>query len=364
MKAHTNAVRSRRPRVPRDRYRATARTAGVRARMRRPLIAFHAVILVIAAGFVIFTGPLVGSALDSAGRQLGESVGNVFPALEGGGKKLDLPTTGGNVGAEPVVQGLPDFTRDAQLQIAGRVPSFAVVPGRTVEIVVNGSVIGTVPLDQSGAFGSPAVLKDGANVVGVTLFSGTDVVARSSYTVVLDRTPPSLALTRPTNNATIDGPNVVVEGRAEVGATVSVNGQNVVPGPDGTFSTTFTASPGPLPITVVARDRAGNETTAKSSVTLRAQTTFAPAAVVVTLDRSKVRPGEAVTALILVTENGQPKSNVQVTLSVGVITIGTAFTDSSGVARIGFAAPPNEGDASVVVLAAGAAGRAPLTVAR
>ena len=47
-----------------------------------------------------------------------------------------------------------------------------------------------------------------------------------------------------------------------------------------------------------------------------------------------------------------------------VITIGSAVTDSTGIARISFAAPPNEGDASVVVLAAGTSGRATLTVAK
>ncbi|MEK7862126.1 MAG: hypothetical protein AAB295_02555, partial [Chloroflexota bacterium] len=55
---------------------------------------------------------------------------------------------------------------------------------------------------------------------------------------------------------------------------------------------------------------------------------------------------------------------VRISLSVGVITIGSARTDASGVARIGFAAPPNEGDAAVVVLANGASGRATLTVAK
>ncbi len=324
---------------------------------------FDITVLAIAVAFAWVSAPLVGAAFDVGVRQLSESVTNVFPTLEGT-KRLDLPSTVGSVGAEPVVAALPDFTREPQLQISGRVPSFAIAPGRTVEIVVNGTVIATVPLDEAGLFAAPAVLKDGPNAIGVTLFSGRDVIARSSYTVVLDRQPPSLSISRPGNNDTIEGPNVIVEGKAEAGATLTVNGQTVVAGPDGTFSATFTASAGSVSVTVVARDRAGNETTAKASVTVREKTTATPAAVTVSLDRSRVPPGGTVVAFILVTQNGQPKANELVTLSVGVITIGTAVTDSGGTARIGFAAPPNEGEASVVVLAAGAAGRAALTVAR
>ena len=361
-RAQTRAMRARRTPVERDRYRATARKAGVKPRLRRAPRALDAVVLGGAAAFVLLAGPFIGSAFDQGIRQLGESFGDVFPTTEG--KRIDLPTTGVVFGAEPVVSGLPDFTREPQLQIGGRVPSFAVGTGRMIEVVVNGAVIGTVKLDTSGTFAATATLKDGPNAIGVTLLSGTDVVARSSYTVVLDRQPPSLSITRPREGETITGSNVIVEGRTETGATVSVNAQTVVPGPDGAFSATLPSSPGPLAITIIARDRAGNESTVKGTVNVVAETTVAPTTVTVALDRSKVRPGEAVLAEIRVAENGRPKANVTVTLSVGVITIGTAVTDSGGIAHIGFAAPPNEGDAAVVVLAAGAAGRAPLTVAR
>jgi len=86
--------------------------------------------------------------------------------------------------------------------------------------------------------------------------------------------------------------------------------------------------------------------------------------VTVTLDRTKVRPGEIVGAQIRVTENGIPRIGVLATLSVGVVTIGSSATDAFGNTRISFAAPPNEGDAAVVVFAAGSSGRTVLTVAR
>jgi hypothetical protein len=309
------------------------------------------------------TGPLVSSGIADGLRQVAASVSESI-----GGKlgtaQIELPSGAGNVvGAEPVVNGLPDFTREALLQMSGRVPSFALAPGRGVEIVLNAVVVANAELDDTGTFAASLTLRDGANAIGLTLLSGKDVVARSAYTVTLDREPPTLQLLAPATGATVAGPNVVVQGKTEVGADVTVNGRFIVAGQDGSFSETFTPPVGPVAITVVARDRAGNETTAKSNVTLRAPTS-ATAAVTVTLDRARVRPGEIVVANIRVTENGVGKPNARATLSVGLFTIGSFATDAFGNARFGFAAPPNEGEAAVFVFAGGTSGRATLTVAR
>jgi hypothetical protein len=357
------AVRARRRRVPRDTYRATARAVGIAPRLRRRTLVLDAAILVVAGAFVIMTGPAVGSGVSEGVRQLTASL---TESLVGqlGSAQIELPGAAGSVGgAEPVVNGLPDFTQQTELQLSGRVPSFAVATGRSVEIVLNAAVVSNAGLDPSGTFGATLQLKDGANAIGVTLLSGRDVIARSAYTVTLDRQPPTLEVIGPTSGTTVDGPNVVVQGKAELGATVTVNGRTSVTGLDGSFSESFTPQPGPVEITVVARDRAGNETTAKSNVTLRAPTTAATV-VSVSLERARVRPGETVVAQIRVTENGRPRPGTRVTLAVGLVTIGSFSTDALGNARFGFAAPPNEGDAAVIVFAGGASGSTSLTVAR
>ena len=320
-----------------------------------------AAILALAVGFLLITGPIIGRAVSDGVRQITSSVGTLGQLGSG---QIELPSGGGNVsGSEPVVNGLPDFTRDTELQLSGRVPSLAMASGRSVEIVLNAAVIANAQPDDTGAFGATLTLRDGANAIGLTLLSGKDVIARSAYTVILDRQPPTLDVIGPVNGATVDGPNVVVQGKAEVGATVTVNGRTVVPGQDGSFSETFTPATGAVAITVVARDRAGNETTVKSNVTLK-PAVVSTALVTVTLDRTKVKPGETVVAQIRVTENGVPKIGTLVTLSVGVFTVGSFATDGSGNARFGFAAPPTEGEAAVFVFAAGTSGRATLTVAR
>lgn len=354
---------ARRPPVPRERYRAVARGTGVQARLRRPMRALDAAILVAAALFVLVATPRVAGAVGTGVDDFGSRLAALFPALQGS-RPIELPSGGGSVTTDPVALDLPDFTREPALALRGRVPTFALVSGRTVEISLNGVLAATVTPDAEGLFAAPLTLRDGPNAIAFTLVAGKDVIARSSYTIVLDRQPPTLTVTKPRAGDAVDGPNVVVQGAAEAGATVIVNERQIVAAQDGSFTDTFSAAPGSLTVIVIARDRAGNETKVTTPVTVRTGATAAPLVVVVTLDNARVRPGQFVTASIRVTANGVPKADELVSLSVGVVPIGSARTDASGTARIAFAAPPNEGEASVVVLASGASGRATLTVAK
>jgi hypothetical protein len=307
--------------------------------------------------------PRVAGAVGSGMGDLVASIQTAIPLLQGQAN-IQLPAGGStSVGAAPVVEGIPQYTREPQLQIKGKVPSFAVQSGRILQIILNGSVIVANPLDPSGAFGAALALKEGSNAIAVTLLSDQDVVATSSYVVVLDRTPPTVTVSRPQPGSTLDSQNIIVQGTSEPGATITVNDHTVVTAPDGSFSDSFPATPGNVQITVVSRDRAGNETTQKISVVAIELPQTVTTTVSVTLDNAKVKPSQTVIATIRVMGPTGPRAGVPATLSVGIVTIGTAITDGTGTARIGFAAPPNEGEANVVVLAAGASGRAPLTIA-
>ncbi|MDQ2950773.1 MAG: DUF4175 domain-containing protein [Chloroflexota bacterium] len=348
--------------VEREHYRATARGAGVAPRLRRPPRAFDAAIVVLALIFVLFAAPQVGGVVGTGFDDLEAKLGEIFPTLQGS-KPIDLPS-GGTVGGDITAQNMPDYTREPKLRVAGRIPAFALAEGRTVEIVLNSALAATITPDADGSFAATITLRDGPNAIAVALISGRDQIASSSYTVVLDTLAPALAITRPAANATVEAPNIVVEGKGDAGVTITADGRTVLPAPDGSFSDTFAATPGARTITVVARDRAGNETTVKTVITVKAPASTGPLAIGVTLDKSSVKPGTFVLARIFVSSNGVPKADEQVTLSVGVITIGSARTNAQGIANIGFAAPTNEGDAAVVVLASGASGRATLTVAK
>jgi glucodextranase-like protein len=350
----------RRDPVSRDRYRAIARGAGVRGPARPRLV--HAALAVALALAALITLPRAAAAVATGLEQLVLQVQAAIPVLQGRGS-IDLPGGGSSsVGAAPIADSLPTHTREPQLQLTGKVPSFAVQEGRSLQIVLNGTVVSTTPLDPSGGFSAALGLKDGANLISVTLIGDRDVVAVSSYTVVLDRTPPTVTVAQPAPDATVDARNIVVTGTTEPGSTITVNGRIVVTAPEGGFTDSFSATPGSVPITVVARDRAGNETTQKLTVNAQQVTQTTGVTITVTLDKPTARAGQGVLATIYIVGVTGPRPGVPVTMSVGVTTVGAAVTDGTGTARISFTAPSTEGDVGVVVLAAGESGRASLTV--
>ena len=352
----------RRDAVSRDRYRAIARGAGVRV-PARPRWVDVALAVTLGVAGVIFL-PRAAVAVGAGFEQLVAQVQSAIPLLQGRGS-IDLPAGGStSIGAAPIADSLPAYTRDPQLQLTGKVPSFALQAGRSVQVVLNGAVVATTLLDPSGAFNATLALKEGANSIAVALIADRDVVAASSYNVVLDRTPPTMTITQPATGSTVDAKNIVVAGTTEVGSTITVNGRIVVITPEGGFSDSFSAAPGSVPITVVARDRAGNETTEKVTVTAQQVTQTVGLTITVTLDKATAKVGQGVLATVYVVGTTGPRAGVPVTLSVGVASIGTAVTDGTGTARIPFIAPATEGDTSVVVLASGSSGRASLTISR
>jgi hypothetical protein len=307
----------------------------------------------------------VGSGLGAGIQQLGSSIVSTLPQGKGQGE-IVLTEQQVTVSAAPVLDPLPEFTRSNVVTIAGKVPGFAVRAGRQVEIALNGTVTGAFPIGADGRFnGNALTLPDGTSTILARLVEGTTEIAVSSATVVVDRTAPPITITRPKANETIEGTEVVIEGRTEPDAEVTVSGRALRPNPDGTFTDRITAPIGPLTLQLAAKDRAGNETKAQVSITVK-QSSSAPVAGVtmaISLDRTKVRPSETVVAKVVATENGKPKADLTVTLQVGVFTLGTYKTDATGVATIGFAAPNHEADdVAIVALGGGTAARATLTV--
>jgi len=352
----------RRDPVSRDRYRAIARGAGVRVPARPRWVDASLVVTLGVAALIVL--PRAGGAIAAGFEQIVSSIQSAIPLLQGRGS-IDLPAGGStSIGAAPIADALPAYTRDPQLQLTGKIPSFAVQDGRSVQFVLNGAVVATTLLDPSGAFNATLALKEGPNTIGVALIADRDVVAASSYSVVLDRTPPTMTVAQPAPGSTVDAKNIVVTGTTEPGSRITVNGRIVAITPEGGFTDSFSASAGSVPITVVARDRAGNETTQKLTVTAQQVTQIVGLTVTVTLDKATARVGQGVLATVYVVGTTGPRAGVLVTLSVGVASIGTAVTDGSGTARIPFVAPSTEGETSVVVLAAGSSGRASLTISR
>ncbi len=308
---------------------------------------------------------LVGIGLGAGLQQLGTSVVSSLPQAKGEGQ-IVLTEQQVTISAAPVLDPLPEFTKINAVTIGGKVPAFAALAGRQIEVSLDGTVVATVPLLSDGRFsGGVLTLPDGTSTVTARLLEGTTEIAVSSATVVVDRTAPALTITRPKANEAVEGPELVIEGKTEPDAEVTVSGRALRPNPDGTFTDRISAPIGPLTLQIAAKDKAGNETKTALSVVVR-QSSLAPVAGVtmgITLDRVKVRPGETVVVKIVATEGGKPRADLSVTLQVGVFTVGTYKTGATGIATVGFAAPDHEADdVAIVALGGGTAARATLTV--
>lgn len=304
----------------------------------------------------------VGLGADTLSRDLNSAFARAFP--DAISQPLELERATGTVQHDPVVDQLPAFSSVPAVLLQGHLPSFALAPGRQLEIAVNGMVVARSDPDAAGRFAQQLTLREGENAIVITLLDGSTAIASTSATSVYDKTPPTLTIVRPRAGETIQGETVVVEGKTEPGSRVTVNERVVAAAPDGTFSESFTAAPGAVPIEVITRDPAGNETKTKVDVVVRATAAQAGQRVAITLDRTKVRPGEPVVVDVSVLENGRPKANAAVTIFVGVFEVGTSRTGTSGSVKVGFAAPTTEGEIGVVAIASSGSARATLTVAR
>lgn len=362
----TRGAHPRRRPAPADageRYRDHVRAS--RARRRRDTPPYAALVAWPLLGLLAVAMLAAGSALAglgsaALGRDVQSAIGRAFPSVS---TPLELDRVG-TVQTDPVVDQLPAFTSEPNVLLQGHLPSFAIDEGRRVEIALNGVVIARAEPDAAGRFAQRLTLRDGENSVVLTLLDGETAISSRSATSVLDRIAPPLTIVRPSANQTITGDTVVVEGQTEPSARVTVNGRVVVAAPDGTFSESFSAAAGRQPVEVVAIDQAGNTTKTSLAVTMKAPPAVAGLTMTLTLDRTKVRPGETVVADVSAADNGRPQAGVQVALFVGVVDLGTSRTLADGRVKIGFAAPTTEGEITVVAIVSNASARATLTVAR
>ncbi|MGH2799736.1 MAG: Ig-like domain-containing protein [Thermoleophilaceae bacterium] len=362
----TRAAAKRRYPVDWRSYAAAVRYAQRRRRRAHPhviiTLALSGVCAIVMLSAVQQTGGVITAGISSF---VSDATAQLTQFGEG-----DLEVGGGGgaapIGSGPIVEGFPEFTTEAALILQGRVPSFARGEDRRVEVTVNGTSLGKQPIDADGRFLMPLELVEGPNEVVTALLAGETPIASSSRTITLDVTKPPLTISSPAPNADdIVGPNVTVAGKAEPFATVTVNGRRVIVQADGSFRDTLSAPAGALELTIVARDRAGNETQTKLAVSVRDPATAAAVTLQVSLDRTRVVPGGTIIATVLATANDEPLEGVLVTLQVGVTQVAIGLTDGSGRARFSFAAPTQEAeDVSVIALGGGAVGRASFSVVR
>jgi hypothetical protein len=135
-------------------------------------------------------------------------------------------------------------------------------PGASV--TVNGTA---AEVDVAGGFAVTAGV-DGQSQLLVEAIDPAGNIARSTLTLTVDATPPSLSITAPSPFQSVYTMPLVVDGTTEAGASVTVNGNAAVVQADGRFSASIAQLvEGSNLITIVARDAVGNAVTKALSVT-------------------------------------------------------------------------------------------------
>jgi mannose-6-phosphate isomerase-like protein (cupin superfamily) len=133
-------------------------------------------------------------------------------------------------------------------------------PGDVIDIFLNGEIVMTVTADENGNFTFTADAEaEGVYVYTVRVTNARGFTSEEAVLVeiVTDFTPPALELLSPSMPPR-SGQTVLVSGRTEPGASVTVDGQAVTVGADGYFETQVTAGSGPIAIEAV--DPSGNTT--------------------------------------------------------------------------------------------------------
>ena len=146
-------------------------------------------------------------------------------------------------------------------------------------IVVNG----ITATNNGGTFTAQGViLREGSNTVTATGTNASGGVGTASVSVVLDTTPPSVAIDSPSDKVVVTTPQVYVTGLVNDVVPGTVNSAQVSVTVNGVQATVSNRSfmaedvllvPGQNIINAVATDRAGNTSTAKITVILQDSTT-------------------------------------------------------------------------------------------
>jgi hypothetical protein len=145
----------------------------------------------------------------------------------------------------------------------------AVLNSKTFEVKGTVDIGSTVKVDgkpvavsSSGSFTAQVTMNGDSAVITVVAEDLAGNTTTKTIAVSLDTTPPALTVTSPVPFQEIHKLPVVVQGKTEKDATVTVNGNTVTVNEDGTFSYALSSLPeGAMSvITVIAKDPAGNET--------------------------------------------------------------------------------------------------------
>ena len=149
---------------------------------------------------------------------------------------------------------------------------------------------------------TPSTLSDGSHTVTINCADNDgNSATEKSTTFTVDTVPPVLNVTSPDDGLITNKSTIVVAGTtndtASSPVTLTVNGNTVSVGSDGSFSTTVTLSEGENTITIEAVDRAGKVSTVTRTVTFDGST---PVIESITITPNPVNTSESMVISVVV----------------------------------------------------------------
>lgn len=167
----------------------------------------------------------------------------------------------------PILDSLEESTNSATISVHGKSD-----PKKTVIIYVNDKEYKELTTTDTGDFSIDRIPVNEQEVTISAKLKGDkeELSALSNIiSTLVDQTPPTLEVTKPTNAQTInDGTHkTLVEGKTEEGMRVTVNDRIVVVRTGGSFTYLVALSDGENALTIVSTDHAGNQTKVERRVT-------------------------------------------------------------------------------------------------
>lgn len=173
-----------------------------------------------------------------------------------------------------------------------KIDGSAITSGITKTVITNGYSV-TV---------TPSTLSDGSHTVTINCADNDgNSATEKSTTFTVDTVPPVLNVTSPDDGLITNKSTVVVAGTTNDSTsspvTLTVNGNTVSVGSDGSFSTTVTLSEGENTITIEAVDKAGKVSVVTRTVTLDSST---PVIESITITPNPVNTSESMVIRVVV----------------------------------------------------------------
>lgn len=168
--------------------------------------------------------------------------------------------------APPVLNTLPDATKEAKIDISG----FA-GEKQTVKLYINGKQAGTKEVNKDKQFTfSQIELQKGKNEIKAKAVTEDEKESNYSETATIAyiAEPPTIEVSFPQDGQTLskDNRSIKIQGKTNVGAKVTINDFWAITKDDGSFSYSMSLQDGENTIRIKATDAANNETTKEIKV--------------------------------------------------------------------------------------------------